>query len=188
MKSTSPAVGRTPRHTPLLTVKLHIAGEEVEAIVDTGASPSLVGKRLGRKLGIWKRARKVKVRQGDRSSLGGNFVVNTMFKVMDLSLVLGKFAMDAEVLDIGIKDVILELSCLTENGFVVDTQDRCLRNINTGQVIPCSVRWIPEVLIMEEEPLEDSEILLIIDTSERYSRYVQCFSAKQAGRLPEHKS
>ena len=78
--------------------------------MDTGASASVVGKRLARKLGIWKRARKVKVRQGGVSSLEGNFVMHTTFKVMDLSSVLGKFAMDAEVLDIGNRDVILELS------------------------------------------------------------------------------
>ena len=41
---------------------------------------------------------------------------------------------------------------------------------------------------MEEEPLEDSEILLIIDASEGYFRYAECFSAQQAARLPEHKS
>ena len=120
--------------------------------------------------------------------MGGNFIVNTVFKVLDSSLVLGKFGMDAEVLDIRNRDVILGLSWLTENGFSVDTQDRCQRNVNTGQVIPPSVRWIPEVLIMEEEPLEDAEILLIIDASERYSRYAQCFSTEQAARLPEHKS
>ena len=97
--------------------------------------------------------------------------MNTTFKVMDSSSILGKFALDAEVLDIGNRDVILGLTWLTEYGFSVDTQDRCLRNINTSQAIPCSVRWIPEVLIMEEEPLEDCEILLIIDASERYSRY-----------------
>ena len=100
--------------------------------MDTGASASVVGKRLALKLGIWKRARKVKVKQGDGSSLGGNFVVNTRFEVIDLSPVLDKFAMDAEVLDIGNRDVILGLSWLTENGFSVDTQDRCLRNVNTG--------------------------------------------------------
>ena len=166
IRSTSPAVGRTPRHTPLLTVKLHLAGEKIEAVVDTGASASVVGKRLARKLGIWNRARKVKVRQGDASTIGGNFVVHTTFKVMDSCLVLSKFGMDAEVLDIGNRDVILGLSWLTENGFSVDTQNRCLRNVNTGQVIPCSVRWIPEVLIMEEEPTGDGEILLIIDVSE----------------------
>ena len=69
----------------------------------------------------------------------------------------------------------------------MDTQERCLRNVNTGQIIPCSVSWIPAVLIMEEEALEDGEILLIIDASEGYSRYAQCFSAEQAARLPEHK-
>ena len=90
-----------------MTVKVYLAGEEVKAVVDTGASASVVGKRLARKLGIWKRAKKVKVRQGDGSSLVGNFVVNATFKVMDSSSILGKFAMDAEVLDIGNRDVIL---------------------------------------------------------------------------------
>ena len=108
--------------------------------MDTGASASVVGKCLVRKLGIWKRERKVKVRQGDGSSLEGNFVVNTTFKVMDLSSVLCKFVMDIEVLYIGNRDVILGLFWLTENGFSVDTQDRYLRNVNTGQEIPCSVR------------------------------------------------
>ena len=107
ISSTSPAVGRTHQHTPLLTVKLHLAGEEIEAVVDTGASASIAGKCLARKLGIWKRVKKVGLRQGDGSHLGGNFVVNTRFKVMDSSLVLVKFMMDAEVLDIGNRDVIL---------------------------------------------------------------------------------
>ena len=42
--------------------------------------------------------------------------------------------------------------------------------------------------MMEEEPLEDDEILLIIDRSERYSPYKSCFSTEQAARLTEHKS
>ena len=152
--------------------------------MDTGATASVVGKRLARKLGIWKIARKVKVRQGDGNHLGGNFVVNTTCKVIDSSSVLGKFAMDAEVLDIANRDVILRLSWLTENRFSVDTQHRCLRNVNTGQVIPCSLWWNPQVLMMEEEPLEDGEILLIIEASEQYSRCAQCFSAEQVARLP----
>ena len=110
------------------------------------------------------------VRQGDGNSLGGNFVVNTTFKVMDSSSVLGKFAIDAKVWDIGNRDIILGLSWLTENRFLVDIQDRCLGNVKTSQAIHCSVRWIPEVSIMEEEPLEDGAILLIIDINERYSR------------------
>ena len=42
----------------------------------------------------------------------------------------------------------------------------------SGLVIPCSVRWIPSVTVLDLylEPLEDGEIVLIIDASEQYSR------------------
>ena len=85
---------------------------------------------------------------------------------MDSSLVLDKFVIDTEVLEIGTRDVILVLSWLTENGFSVDRQDRCLRNVNSSLVIPCFVWWIPAVLALEEKLLEDSKILLIIDARE----------------------
>jgi len=187
----SPAIGRTPRHTALLTVRITIAGEEVDAVVDTGASAPVIGERIAKKLGCWKRARKVKVRQGDGSTLiGGKYVVNTTFKVFSEGSLLGRFTLDAEVLDIGKRDVILGLSWLEEHGFWVDTQARCLRKDLSGLIIPCSIRWIPSVSVLDLdlEPLEDGEILLVIDASERYSRYAQCFSTEQAARLPEHKS
>ena len=111
---------------------MHVVGEEVEAVVDTGASASVVGKRLACQLEEWTRVRKVQVRQGDGSLLSGNFVVYMILNVMDSCSVLEKFRMDAEVLDIENRDPILGLSWLTENGFSVDTQDRCLRNINSG--------------------------------------------------------
>ena len=44
----------------------------------------------------------------------------------------------------------------------MNKQDRCLRHVNSGQELPCSARWISEVLIMAEEALEDGKILLII--------------------------
>ena len=168
----------------------------MEAIVYCAASAPVVGQRLAKKLGVWRRARKVNVRQGDGSQLSeGNFIVNTPFKVFDLvssatsSTVLCKFLLDAEVLNIGNKDCILGESWLTENVFLVDMQDRCLRNAISYVVIPCSVRWIPSVTILDLdlEPLEDGEIMLIIDASERYSRYATCFSSRQAARLPEYK-
>jgi len=43
-------------------------------------------------------------------------------------------------------------------------------------------------LDLDFEPLEDDELLLIIDASERYCHYAQCFSTEQAARLCEHKS
>ena len=110
-------------------------------MIDSAASAPVVGKRLAIKIGIWKRARKVNVKQGDGSTLsGGNYVVNSSFRVYSKNCLLGKFSLDTEVLDIGKKDVILGLSWLVENGFMVDTQERCLSNVKTGLVIPCSVR------------------------------------------------
>lgn len=61
-----------------------------------------------------------------------NVIINTSFKVINSSLVLGMFSIDTEVLEIGNKDVISVLSYLAENGFSVDTHDRCLRNSITG--------------------------------------------------------
>jgi len=174
-----------------LTVRITIAAEQVDEAVDSGASATVIGERIAKKLGCWKRARKVKVRQGDGSTLaGGKYVVNTMFKVFSEGSLLSRFTLAAEVLDIGKRDVILGLSWLEEHGFWVDTQARCLRKDLSGLVIPCSIRWIPSVTILNLDlrPLEDGEILLIIDASERYSRYPQCFSTEQAAKLPEHKS
>ena len=190
--SPSPAVRRSSRHTPLLTVRIQLTGEEVEAIVDCAASAPVVGKRLAKKLGVWQRAWKVNVRQGDGSHLSeGNFIINTSFKVFDLvssttsPIISRMFACDAEVLDIGNKDCILGVSCLTENGFLVDTQERCGRNAISGVIIPGSVRWIPSLTILDLhlEPLEDGKIVLLIDLRERYSRYATCFSSQQAARL-----
>lgn len=44
---------------------MHIAGAEVEGVVNSRASATVVGKNLERKFSIWQNARKVKVRQGD---------------------------------------------------------------------------------------------------------------------------
>ena len=72
---------------------------------------------MARKLGVWKRGRKVHVKNADRSHLPGkNLVDNTSCKVFALvssptsATGLRKFSLDAEVLDIGKKDCILGLS------------------------------------------------------------------------------
>ena len=90
-------------------VKLHLAGEEVEGGGNRVASASIVAKHLAYKLKIGTRARKVKVTQETGSFLGGNFVVNTLFKLVDCFFVLSKFAMEAEVLDNGNRDLIFSV-------------------------------------------------------------------------------
>ena len=111
-----------------------MAGAEVKRVVPIEASASVVGKRLGYKLGIWKSARKDKVGQGDASFLEGNVVVNTTCKVMDSAAVLAKVAKNTKVLDIGNGDVIWGLAWLMENRFSMDTQNRCQRNVVNTQV------------------------------------------------------
>ena len=74
-----------------MSVELQVAETEVEAVVDTRASDSVVGKCVVRKLLIWERKWKVNIRQADESYLGGNCIVNTSFNVIDSFLVLGKF-------------------------------------------------------------------------------------------------
>ena len=170
--------------------------EEVEQIVGCAARAPVVGKRLAKQLRVWTRARKVNVRQGDGSHLvGGNFILNTSFQVFDFvssptsTTVLCKFSLNAEVLYMVHKDCILSSSWLTENGLLVDTQESCVRNAIAGLVFPSSMRCIRSVTILDLdlEPLEDGEIVLIIDDRERYSRYATSFSSRQVARLPEHK-
>ena len=101
-------------------------------------------------------------------------MVKTLFNVFDFvsaptsATVLGKFSLDAEVLDIGNEDCILGFSWLTENGFLVDSQERGLQNAISGLVIPSYVTWIPSVpvLYLDLEPLGDGEIVLIVGASE----------------------
>ena len=115
--------------------------------------------------------------------------MNTLFSVFSGGNFLDKFPLDTKVLDIGKRDIVLGPCWLKENGFVMDPLDRCLRNVDKGLGLPCSVRWIPSVflLYLDEELLQDGKILLIIDASERYSHYSQAFSTGQADRLLEHK-
>ena len=83
----------------------------------------------------------------------------------------------------------MKLSLLIENGFSVVTQDWCLRNFTSSQVISYCVRSLPSVLIIKEEkPLENREMLLIIDIREQYSCYTECFAPEQGAKCPEHKS
>ena len=79
--------------------------------MDSGASAPGIGSRIAAMLGVLKKARKVKVRQGDGSHLfGGKYVVNILFSVFSGGNFLGTFTLDPEVLDIGKRDIVLGLS------------------------------------------------------------------------------
>ena len=62
-----------------------------------------------------------------------------------------------------------------------------LMSIVCGTLLPvffivCSVRWIPSVTVLDLDlmPLEDGEIVLLIEATERYPHYATCFSSEEA--------
>ena len=197
-----------------MTVPIQIARMTVEAVVDCGATGPVVGWTVAVRMGIWKRATKARIRQADRTHVkGGKYVVNSSFIIPGAiepqgvqvsnvavsknksspSLSFNKFSLDAEVFDIGQKNVILGLSWLKENGFCVDVPNSRLVNEISGVVIPCTTRYLPSITLLSLEPeekdgweLEEGEILLMLDARDRYSRYAQVFSKEQAARLPNH--
>ena len=108
------AIGRTPRHESLLIVPVKIAGIFINAIVDCGASGPVIGPKITKRLGVWKRAKKINIQQGDGTTMeGGKYVANThiWIKTGEVSE-LKKFTLDTKVLDIGLQDTILGLSWL----------------------------------------------------------------------------
>src|SRR5258706_1862168 len=101
---------------------------------------------------------------------------------------LNGYQLDAEVYDIGHREMILGLSWLKEHNFSVDIPNSRLINTN-GVIIPCKTRHIPSVSIIENDDefvLEEGDVLMILDVAELYSDYAQLFSAEQAARLPKH--
>ena len=154
----------------------------VEAVVDSGATGPVVGKGVAARMGIWKRATKARIRQADRSHIkGGKYIVNSSFVILGALGPFNKFSLDAEVFDIGQKEVILGLSWLKENGFSVDVSNSRLVNEISGIIIPCTTRHLLSIVLLSLEDedrweLEEGEILLMLDARDRYSRYTQVFS------------
>ena len=109
-------------------VPITIAGTTVHAVIDTAASAPVVGKSIASKMGIWKRAKRVRVRQADQSKVrGGKYIVNSSFTasiiqndVMQVDAMQSAasndvlcsmtFGLDAKVFDIRHRKVILGLS------------------------------------------------------------------------------
>src|SRR5258705_7910514 len=99
-----------------MAIPIIIVGQEVEAIVDCGASGLVVGRVIASRLGVWKRARKINVRQADKSKLRrGHYVINDSITIpgatstLDTNTITKKFSLDTEVFDIGQKEVVLGL-------------------------------------------------------------------------------
>ena len=168
-----PPIGRTPRHESLLTIPIKIAGIFVNAVVDCRASAPIIGPKIAKRLGVWKRRKKIKIQQGDGSNIkGGKYVINTQISIKTREASeLRPFALDAEVADIGSRDAIIGLSWLVDNDISIDTPKRLLKHPDF--TIQCRHHLIPIVSLLEETHVDDaSDILLIIDVNEKYAAYL----------------
>ena len=77
---------------------------EVEAIVDIRATTPVVGPKIAKCMGVWRRAKKIHIKQGDSLNMkGGKFVVNLRFSFLDKP---GEYPLDAKVFDIGHRNMI----------------------------------------------------------------------------------
>jgi len=101
-------------------------GLKAEAVIDTAATAPVIGWKLGKQLGLARRKLPVKITQADGRNLsGGSHIVNSSFRfsgqdpisatpsltsTLAPSLQSTEWSLDAEVLDIGRRDLILGLS------------------------------------------------------------------------------
>ena len=95
---------------------------------------------------------------------------------------------DAEVLPIGNRQLILGLSWLRENGLSLDPINRRLTGL--GCSISCSQLQLPTITIMEANSnliFETADCIMILDVVSEYSRYLKVFSEEQANRMPPHR-
>ena len=173
-------MGVTPKHSTLLTVYVVFPGGiRAEAVIDTAASRPVVCPKLGKKLGILQRISAARILQADGGTLkGGKQVVNTSFKFLRSSKScsptvpineLTDFEFNAEVLEMGPREMILGLSWLEENDFHIDTHGRKLYRHEGDLQIQCRERLIP--LIKECTWFEQGEIIMILDIADRYKDY-----------------
>jgi len=80
-----------------------------------------------------------------------------------------EWLLDAEVLDIGRRDLILGLFWLKEHGFSVDTIGKQLVRKDRFKV-SCRKRKISQIMVMEGN-MEEGDTVLLVDIASHYTDY-----------------
>ena len=104
-----------------------------------------------------------------------------------------EFQLDAEVLNLGGRQLVIGLSWHRENGFILDSVKRSLEK--AGYVVQCSELNLPKVTLIEltseltSRPaptleIEEKDCILVLDMESEYHKYLEMFSEELANRLP----
>ena len=120
----------------------------VKALIDSGASAPVMSPELAEKLGCQPRPGKCPIRmtQADGTKLESRRMVSTMLYMRNR-----EFQLDAEVLNLGGRQLVIGLSWLRENGFILDPVKRTLEK--AGCVVQCSELNLPKVTFIEASNL-----------------------------------
>ena len=185
------SVTHSGQDSSLLTVTVVLKGGiRAEAVIDTAASGPVVNTELADKIGTLRRLTKAKISQADGNKLrGGNQVVNTSFSFISASNTSASsaFNLDAEVLDMGPREMVLGLSWLQEHDFCIDTVGKKIWREKDGIQIWCRERLIPKIEILKlGEWFNRDETIIILDATSQYTAYAKLWSSEQANRLPQH--
>ena len=109
------AKSSTPRHDPLLIVNVNLHQKQprsqrmisVGALIDSEASAPVMSPELAEKLGWEKREQPIRMTQADGTKLKSRHIICTQ-----LSIGNREYQLDAEVLDIGSRQLVIGLSWL----------------------------------------------------------------------------
>ena len=181
------AKSSTPRHDPLLIVNVNLNPKPprsqrmilVGALIDSGASAPVMSPELAEKLGWEKREQPIRMTQADGTKLESRHIVCTQFSIGNR-----EFQLDAEVLDIGSRQLVIGLSWLRENGFILDPIKRTLTR-SDGYSIQCSK--VPKVTPFDNDLLDDGDLVMVLDVASEYASYTKVFSEELANRMPPHR-
>ena len=173
-----------PRHDPLLIIELLFNGISlpVKALIDSGASAPIISLKLAEKLG-WQQKASIQLTQADGTKLESSKVVSTQFNIGSCT-----FQLDAEVLtNMGNRQLILGLSWLRENGFMINPVKRTLEH-TTGYSIKCSELNLSKITIIEGDlDIKEDDCIMILNVASEYPRYMRLFSKELANKLPPHR-
>ena len=110
-----------------------------------------------------------------------------------------EFQLDAEVLSLGGRQLVIGLSWLRENGFILDPVNRTLENKTLGCVVQCSELNLPKVTSIEPASeltpaltsgtaptleIAEEDCIFVLYVVSEYSKYLEVFSEELANRLP----
>ena len=157
-------------------------------LIDTGCTGAAVGRRFAEKLGkdevfVRKDAGRVKIRQGDGSVMkGGELAVASDIK-FGFSGTQRK--LEADVLELGDRDVIVGMSWLQENGAQIDCEKYSV-TFRDGEIWQCEPYPLPTVTLGGwEDVLEEAKCLMLL-AADDLPLFKKLADPSRAARLPSH--